>query len=522
MTDSRIYFGRPGALAALRFPRGDFEATRVRRTSTFDLGIGGVSVDQMIGGARTFTINYAMLFREDWATLQAFLDGHEGPGPFALLDPGQRNMLPANIAGATSVTNDVAGLAPVGGFLIRSLDDDFNRAPVASGAGTALTGQTWTNTGGTAGQYAVSGGVATIASDTTNVVRSLTAVTGHTDFDVTADIALGVGTPTGAAISQFVYGRYGDANNFYQVSVQVTTAGAVTIQLGKRVSASGATIGNATTLATSHTSGAIWRVHFQGIQSGGTCNLKASAWPLATMTAEPSTWQLTNTDAALTTGTGVGVAVRLETGNTNVTPVTFTCYGITAESMATTESSSTAFTDAGPRVLAVNFTAAPTGGAVGIGLDWPSATFDSGVPLVANRAVCFSCYVRGGGTDAITTWTPKIVWRDASDTVVSTTTSGSGAVTSSSGAWTQMYATSTPPAGAVYADLRVDYTSGASAGAVAYFRRFLFNEGSTPDTTWTPGTGVFPVRFLSAPEAWPLQSPELRTSPTVVLQEDVS
>lgn len=522
MADARIYFGRPGALTTLRSPRGDVEATRVRRTSTFDLGVGGTIVDQMIGGARTYSINYGQLFREDWAVLQAYLDGLEGPGPFVLLDPGQRNMLPANISGATSVTNSVAGLAPVGGFLVRSVDDDFNRAPVASGYGTALTGQVWSLSGGSTANYNVANGVATMAFTATNTIQSATIDTGHTDFDVTVDTSFDVAIPSGNPITQWVFGRYLNANNYYQAQVQVSTAGVVSVSVGKRVGGSLSNVGSSVLFTGTHAAGDKWRIRFQGIQSGGTCNLKVAAWPISPAGGTPTDWVVTTTDSSLTTGTSVGVAGRLESGNTNTTPVTFTWYGITAESMATTEASSTAYTDAGPRVLGVNFTAAPTGGAVGIGMSWPSSTFSYGVPVVSGRAVCFSCWVRGGGTDPITTWTAKIIWRDASGTVVSSTTAGSGAVASSSGAWAQLYAQGTPPAGAVYADMRVDYTSGALAGAIAYFRRFMLNEGTTPDTTWVPGTGVFPVRFLSMPEAWPFISPELRTSPTVVLQEDVS
>jgi hypothetical protein len=525
VTDTRMYLGRPGAPAAIRNPRGVVESTRVRRTATFELGTGGVAVDQMVGGARTWTINYEQLTREDFATLQAFLDGHEGPGPFTLLDPAMRNMLPANISGATSVTNDVAGVRPVGGFVVRSLDDDFNRAPAASAWNTATTGQSWSLVGGVTSDYnIVTGGNATMKMTSVNVIRSAIIDTGHTDFDFTTDVSFDVGTPTGAAVTQYLYGRYFDSSNYYQAQVQVSTAGVVTAQLFRRVGGTGAPVGSAVTLASSHAAGDRWRIRFQGIQGGGTCNLKMSAQMVLNDQSTTTTgWLIQQTDSNLTTGTSIGLAGRLESGNTNTLPVTYTWYGVTAESMNTTESSSTAYTDAGPRVLGINFSAAPSGtGAVGIGMSWPSSTFTYGVPVVAGRALCFSCWVRGGGTDPITTWTAKIIWRDTTGLVTGSTTTGSGAVASSAGAWAQLYAQGTPPAGTAYADVRVDYTSGALAGAVAYFRRFMLNEGTTPDTAWVPGTGVFPVRFMSMTDAWPFQSPELRAAPVVVLQEDVS
>ena len=307
MPDANIYLGRVGNLVSVYHPRGQFEATRQRQVHTFPLGNGGTRVDQMIGGARTYTIGYDGLTREAFAVLQAFADGHEGAGPFVLLDPGQRNMLPSNISGATSVTND-------------------------------------TVTSGSVGNFSVAGSGCSIAS-------------------------------------------------------------------------------------------------------------------------------------------------------------------------------STLYTDAGPRVVAWTFANASPGASATLGMAWPSTTFAYGIP-VADRSLCFSCWVRGGGTDAIVTYTPQIRWKDATGAVVSTT-SGSN-VASSSGAWAQMFATASKPATAVYADFRVLYASGVSAGSIAYFRRFMVNEGSTPDTTWVPGTGVWPVKVTDLNESWTGRFPELRDSPAISFQEDTS
>jgi hypothetical protein len=155
-----------------------------------------------------------------------------------------------------------------------------------------------------------------------------------------------------------------------------------------------------------------------------------------------------------------------------------------------------------------------------IALDWPSSAFPYGIPVVASRALCFSCWVRGGGGDPIATYTPRIVWRDTTGAVVSITTGTP--VASASGAWAQMFVTGAPPAATVYADADILYTSGASVGTIGYFRRFMVNEGSTPDTTWMPGTGVWPVTMVSGPEAWPFLSPELRSGPVVSFVEDVT
>ena len=516
MTDTRIYLGRPGALAALRSPRGTFEATRQRRVATFDLGLGGVSVDQMVGGARTYTINYDQLFREDWTTLQAYLDGLEGPGPFALLDPGQRNMLPANIAGATSVTNSPDGSgAPVGGFDLLGVADDYNRAAVASGWGTMRTGQTWAAS--PAGSHAATGTGGTQVLAAVGSFYTATVETSSTNFDITADVSLSVASALGASVSQWVCGRYADSSNYYTAQLALTTTGTVTLSIFRRAAGSlSAPLGAVGTLTvgTGHAAGDIWRVRFIGT---GT-SLTAYAWLRDSGVLSTSN-QVTATDATLTTGTGAALLTRLETSNTNGVVVA-TWDNFAAEPMWATLTSSATYTDAGPRSLALNFSAAPTGSGGSIALDWPSSTFGYGVPVVAGRALCFSCWVRGGGTDAIVTYTPRIIWRDATGAVVSTTTGTP--VASSSGAFTQMFAQAVPPGTAVYADPDLLYTSGASAGSIGYFRRLLLNEGTTPDTAWTVGTGVWPVRMVAGAEAWPFLSPELRAGPVVSFIEDVS
>lgn len=303
MTDTNIYFGRPGSLFTIPHPKGEFGASRQRLLDVFELGAGGARIDQMVGGSRVYVIPYEGMPRTTWALLQAFADGHEGPGPFALLDPGQRNMLPANVSAATSVTNGV---------------DNFSIA-----------------------------------------------------------------------------------------------------------------------------------------------------------------------------GSGCVIA------------------------------SSALYTDAGPRSAAWTFNNGfPTTGAA-LSVDWPSSTFRYGVPVVSGRALTFSCYVRGGGTDAIVTYTPRIFWRDASGVLTGTATSGTP-VASASGAFAQMFATATPPAGAVYADMDIRYTSGVSAGSVGYFRRFMLNEGSTPDTAWMPGTGVWPVKVIGLEESWLGRFPDYRTGVGFAVREDTS
>lgn len=105
MADEQLYFGIPGSLAAIVWPKGGVEATRERGVSTFTLGSGGRQVWKTLNGKRTYSLNYAALDQSTFGNLLAFDQGHMGPGPFALLDPGQRNQLTANQSASTSVTN---------------------------------------------------------------------------------------------------------------------------------------------------------------------------------------------------------------------------------------------------------------------------------------------------------------------------------------------------------------------------------------------------------------------------------
>lgn len=300
--DTRIWFGRPGQLFSIPHPKGEFSAQRNRMYDIFEPGAGGARVDQMVGGARTYEIPWAGLDRATFARLQAFAEGHEGVGPFALLDPGQRNMLPVNMSGATSQTNDVTNFAVAG---------------------------------------------------------------------------------------------------------------------------SGCVIG-----------------------------------------------------------------------------------------------SSSLYTDAGPRSLRWTFNYAAPGTGAALTPVWPSSVFRFGVPVVSGRALCFSAYVRGGGTDQIVTYTPQLIWRDVTGALLSTT-SGTP-VASDNVDFIRMFATGTPPANTVYVDWKIQYTSGASAGSIGFWRRFLLNEGSTPDTTWTPGTGVWPVKVVGLDESWLGRFPDYRTTLGFQAQEDTS
>jgi hypothetical protein len=130
VVDSNIYFGTPGSLITLVNPKGGIAGTRVRDTTVFPLGSGGQQVWKMLGGKRTYRLDYQGLDYASFATLHAYEQGHNGTGPFALLDPGQRNQLTANQSGATSETNDTSNFTVAGsGGTITSDTALFLRGP---------------------------------------------------------------------------------------------------------------------------------------------------------------------------------------------------------------------------------------------------------------------------------------------------------------------------------------------------------------------------------------------------------
>lgn len=122
MTDNSIYFGLPGSLTTITWPKGGLANPRTRATSTFTLGSGGQQVWKTLNGKRSYTLNYGALDLATFTQLQAYDQGHMGPGPFVLLDPGQRNQLTANQSSATSLMNsaDNFTVAGTGGVLSSS------------------------------------------------------------------------------------------------------------------------------------------------------------------------------------------------------------------------------------------------------------------------------------------------------------------------------------------------------------------------------------------------------------------
>lgn len=114
MNDNSIWFGRPGSLRQLWAPTGGMLVTRDRDTYIFGNKNGGSRTIKALNGARQIQLNYAALGRSNFEYLNAFAQGHQGPGPFILIDPGRRNMLTVNQSSATSQVGDTRDFAVSG------------------------------------------------------------------------------------------------------------------------------------------------------------------------------------------------------------------------------------------------------------------------------------------------------------------------------------------------------------------------------------------------------------------------
>ncbi|MGW3809075.1 hypothetical protein [Micromonospora sp. NPDC005113] len=198
---------------------------------------------------------------------------------------------------------------------ISRVTDTFTRT-AANGWGSASTGQVWATSGGTAADFAVSGGSGRHILSSVNVQRNSLVDVGAENVTVTVDVQP-PGVPPGAPITHWVVARAADLNNHYIGRLDVAITGVVTIALYKRVAG---VLSAALVPAVSvgmHSSGNVWRVVFQTAGS----SVRAKAWKPAS--ASDPGWQAAAVDSSLTSGTQVGLLARRETGNTSGTVTVF-------------------------------------------------------------------------------------------------------------------------------------------------------------------------------------------------------
>jgi hypothetical protein len=190
-----------------------------------------------------------------------------------------------------------------------SIFDTFTR-DLIDDWGTTTSGAPYTESGGTVpGDYDVNGGMGRQTLTTVNTRRHAFAFTTVDNQNMYVDTSVPVANATGAGITMWALARLTDVNNWYTARLELSTAGILTLTLAKRVAGTVTDLTAALQVGDSHVANDLWRIR---ISVNGSL-IQGKAWLVAD--PEPTAWQLSVTDTDLPTGTGVGMASRLETGS---------------------------------------------------------------------------------------------------------------------------------------------------------------------------------------------------------------
>jgi hypothetical protein len=105
-----LWFGFPGKLLKLPWPRGGVTKPYERQTYDFVTGSGVHAVSSLSTGSRIYDLAWSALHVDSFAKLEQFRTGMNGPGPWVLIDPSAPNLLPPNVAAATGLYADASEL----------------------------------------------------------------------------------------------------------------------------------------------------------------------------------------------------------------------------------------------------------------------------------------------------------------------------------------------------------------------------------------------------------------------------
>lgn len=194
------------------------------------------------------------------------------------------------------------------------VSDTFTRT-VASGWGTADTGQSWSVTGGSVADYSVASGTGRQTHPAINTLHYSVVPSVSANVSVVTDWMMPL-VPSGDSNYVFVFSRYADTTHFYFVRVQVTPAGAMILTLRKRNGAETQISGSVTSPLT-FTPGAWYRLRFE---TDGAM-LRARLWPRGQ--AESEAWDIQDNDSDLTLPGSVGVRSLIGSASTVAVPYTF-------------------------------------------------------------------------------------------------------------------------------------------------------------------------------------------------------
>lgn len=109
-----VYFGRPGSMVVIPWPRGDIDAPYDRQSFDFLTGSGHHRVSKLAGGSREYSLTWRALHQKTFQLIEQYDRGHMGEGPWAFIDPSRPNLLTAQQSSASVVWKDTRGFT-VGG-----------------------------------------------------------------------------------------------------------------------------------------------------------------------------------------------------------------------------------------------------------------------------------------------------------------------------------------------------------------------------------------------------------------------
>lgn len=317
---SPMYFGSPGSLTEIPHPRGGVQSTRVRPASLFQTASGGARTGKTLNGKRKFTLNWQQLWLDTYADLLQYDQGHMGPGPFVLHDPGQVNWLTPNQAGATSVRFGV------GEFSVdecsQAVYDNFTRS-AASGWGSSTSGHAWTNTGGILANHSVNGTAGQMTLHTTGTSSIMYAMTPGVYRDTSQAVTITCPTPVlnstagSGEIDTVLIARATDTSNNYMLFCSFQPNGFVSLYLDKVIAGVLTGLDSAIDVL-AYVPGEPLRLR---LETSGT-TLRGRVWRPSGGASEPSVWDVQATDTLYLNGLQ-GVRTGANTGNLN-TPLTIT------------------------------------------------------------------------------------------------------------------------------------------------------------------------------------------------------
>jgi hypothetical protein len=143
-----FYLGNAPGLTQLSAAIRPLDPTLVRQLAVKQTIGGGQVLTRTPGhGRRTYKLSWQWLLPEEYSVLEEFFIGARGAGPYALLDPGRRNHLTANVSSTGAVFSDTTGFSADASETLQVVTDTVYSPSVSSICwglpATVTSGQLW-------------------------------------------------------------------------------------------------------------------------------------------------------------------------------------------------------------------------------------------------------------------------------------------------------------------------------------------------------------------------------------------